>query len=194
MPGLCSSSSRDQIQGLYKLREHSTKWAIALALHYFWKKTKFSPATGISPSSRRLASWTLPLTIWYFIEGRPQTEQVEGFITFITQDQLVIFTCKDRDHTTPLAAQQTLQHRASLLVKIYFYLCPCMSEEAYATCVQELVKQERALAGFPGTGFPVNCPTWVPLKSSKHLWGVSPRWPGTGGSPDCLPNDGITGT
>lgn len=56
----------------------------------------FSPATGIASGSRRLASRTLPLTIWYFIKGRPQTEQVEGFITLVTQDQLVILTCKDR--------------------------------------------------------------------------------------------------
>lgn len=55
---------------------------------------EFSPATGVAPGSSRLASWALPLTIWYFIEGRPQTKQVEGFITLITQDQFVILTCK----------------------------------------------------------------------------------------------------
>ena len=88
----------------------------------FLKEKKFSPATGISPSGRRLASWTLPLTIWYFIEGRPQTKQVEGFITFITQDQLVIFTCKNRDHTTLLAEQQILQLLSFLSKDLFLFM------------------------------------------------------------------------
>ena len=64
-----------------------------LFIYLFLKE--FSPATGVAPGSSRLAGWALPLTIWYFIEGRPQTKQVEGFITLITQDQFVILTCKE---------------------------------------------------------------------------------------------------
>lgn len=102
------------------LGEHSTR---SQPPTYF---QNFSPATGIAPGSRRLASWTLPLAIWYFIEGRPQTEQVEGFITLVTQDQLVILTCR-QTHTALLAAQQNKRRGAALLsslLKVYFYLCP----------------------------------------------------------------------
>lgn len=107
----------------------------------------FSPATGIAPGSRRLAGWTLPLTIWYFIEGRPQTEQVEGFITLVTQDQLVILTCKDRrtQHCWQHNRTSTAAQHLSLSFK-HLYLCPCVSGECMP-CVFALVKPQRTLDG-----------------------------------------------
>lgn len=111
-PCLTSAELGMKSRPLYMLREHSTR---SQPPTYF---QNFSPATGVAPGSRRLASWTLPLTIWYFIEGRPQTEQVEGFITLVTQDQLVILTCR-QTHTALLAAQQNKRRGAALLSSLF---------------------------------------------------------------------------
>lgn len=156
----------------------------------------FSPATGIAPGSRRLAGWTLPLTIWYFIEGRPQTEQVEGFITLVTQDQLVILTCKDRrtqhcwqHNTTNTAAQ----HLSPALKQLFLFMSTCVWG-TYTMCI--CVCEARESTASPGAGVE---------NSSKHLCGPShhsgslfllsrqvsvcrPHWPGIWGAPLALPS------
>lgn len=49
-----------------------------------------SPAPRAAPRRGRLARRALPLAVRDLVERRPQAEQVEGFVTLVTQDQLVV--------------------------------------------------------------------------------------------------------
>lgn len=56
----------------------------------------FLPAPGAASGGSWLTGWAEPLTRRYTVQCRPQTEQMEGFITLITENQLIILSYKER--------------------------------------------------------------------------------------------------
>lgn len=136
----------------------------------------FSPATGIASGSRRLASWTLPLTIWYFIKSRPQTEQVEGFITLVTQDQLVILTCKDR-RTQHCWQRSAAQH---ISLSLFTPMCARVSGSPRAGVLTAQHGSSRTAASTCERGAPLQL-LCLSFKTRIQLY--STQWPRIRGAP-----------
>lgn len=55
------------------------------------------PAPGAASGGGGLAGRAQPLTRRYAMEHRAEAKQVESFITFITQNELIILSCRETD-------------------------------------------------------------------------------------------------
>lgn len=63
------------------------------------------PWAGAPSGHSRLAGQAPPLTIRDAVQGWSQTEQVEGLVALITEDEFLIITWKDEDKLKPIYVQ-----------------------------------------------------------------------------------------